>query len=93
MGPVYLRDIVTYYKPNREALQDDPLSLEVPGTELVTYGDRTFHIVAARAWNQLPKKIRTAKTVDHFKADLKTQLFELQWLIQWCTQGAKNIYC
>ena len=25
----------------------------------------------------LPKKIRTAKTVDHFKADLKTHLFEL----------------
>ena len=54
-----------------------PLSLEVPGTELVTYGDRTFRVVAAKAWNQLPKNIRTAKTVDRFKADLKTHLFVL----------------
>ena len=39
------------------------------------YGDRTLHAIAAEAWNQLPKKIWTAKTVDHFKADLKTHLF------------------
>ena len=77
MGPVYLRDLLIYYKPKREGLRHDPLSLEVPGTELVTYGDRTFRVVAAKAWNQLPKNIRTAKTVDRFKADLKTHLFVL----------------
>ena len=76
-GPVYLRDLLIFYKPKREGLRHDPLSLEVPGTELVTYGDRTFRVVAAKAWNQLPKKIRTAKTVDRFKADLKTHLFKL----------------
>ena len=77
MGPIYLRDLLIYYKPKREGLRHDPLSLEVPGTELVTYGDRTFRIVAAKAWNQLSKNIRTAKTVDRFKADLKTHLFVL----------------
>ena len=77
MGPVYLRDLLIYYKPKREGLQHDPLSLEVPGTELVKYGDRTFRIVAAKAWNLLPKKIRTAETVDRFKADLKTHFFKL----------------
>ena len=77
MGPVYLRDLLIYYKPKREGLRHDPLSLEVPATELVTYGDRTFHVIAAKAWNQLPTKIRTAETVDCFKADLKTHLFEL----------------
>ena len=76
MGPVYLRDLLIYYKPKREGLRHDPLSLEVPGTELVTYGDRTF-VVAAKAWNQLPKNIRTANPVDRFKADLKTHLFVL----------------
>ena len=64
MGPVYLRDLLIYYKPKRL------LSLEVCGTELVTYGDRTFHVVAAKAWNQLTKNIRTAKTVDRFKPDI-----------------------
>ena len=77
MGPVYLRDLLIYYKPKREGLLHDPLSLEVLGTDLVTYGDRTFCVVAAKAWNQLPKKIRTTKTVDRFKADLKTHLFKL----------------
>ena len=75
MGPAYLRDLLIYYRPKREGLRHDPLSLEVPGTELVTYGDRTFRVVAAKAWNQLPKNIQTAKTVDRFKADLKTHLF------------------
>ena len=75
MGPVYLRNLLIYYKPKREGLRHNPLSLEVPGTELVMYGDRTFCVVAAKAWNQLPKKIQTAKTVDRFIADLKTHLF------------------
>ena len=29
MGPVYLRDLLIYYKHKREGLQHDPLSLEV----------------------------------------------------------------
>jgi len=77
IGPAYLRELLIYYKPKRDGLRYDPLSLEVPGTELVTYGDRTFRAVAAKAWNNLPKKIRAAKTIAHFKADLKTHLFKL----------------
>ena len=30
MGPIYLRDLLIYYKPKREGLRHDPLSLEVP---------------------------------------------------------------
>ena len=71
MGPVYLRDLLVYYKPKREGLRHDPMSLEVPGTELVTYGDRTFRVVAVKAWNQLPKNIRTAKTVVALKLTSK----------------------
>ena len=47
-------------------------------TALVTYGDGTFSVVAVKVWNKLPIKIRAAKTVDHFKADLKAHLFELE---------------
>ena len=77
LGPIYLRHLLTYYKPKCEGLRHDPLSLEVPGTKLVTYGDRACRVVAAKAWNQLPNNIRAAKTVDRFKADLKTYLFKL----------------
>ena len=94
MGPVYLGDLLIYYKPKREGLRHDPLSLEIPGTELVTYGDSTFRVAAAKAWNQLPKKIRTAETVDHFKADLKTHLFKtIIDCLSGESQGAENIYC
>ena len=56
MGPVYLRDLLIYYKPKREGLWHDPLSLEVPGTELVTYGDRTFRVVAAKSMESTSKE-------------------------------------
>ena len=77
MGPMYLRELLAYHKPKRDGLRHDPLSLEVPGTVCVTYGDRTFRAVAAKACNKLPRKIRAAETVDHFKAELKTYLFNL----------------
>ena len=77
MGPIYLRELLAYHKPKRDGLRHDPLSLEVPRTVRVTYGDRTFRAVAAKAWNKLPRKIRAAETVDHFKAELKTYLFNL----------------
>ena len=82
MNPVYLWDLLTYYKLKHEGLRQEPLSLEVPGTELGMYSDRNFCAVAVRAWNKLPKKIQTAKTVECFKMELKADLFELKLLIQ-----------
>ena len=75
-GPVYLKDLFTFYHPPRHLRSaSDPLILEIPRSKLKTYGDRSFSINAARKWNKLPLKIRSAKTVASFKSQLKTHLF------------------
>ena len=75
-GPVYLKDLFTFYHPPRHRRSaSDPLILEIPRSKLKTYGDRSFSINAARKWNKLPLKIRSAKTVASFKSQLKTHLF------------------
>ena len=75
IGPVYLKDLLTLYKPKRQGLRYDPLSLTVPNTNLIKYGDRSFRATAALEWNKLPTKIRLARTVEQFKRELKTHLF------------------
>ena len=72
---MYLKDLLTLYKPKRQGLRYDSLSLTVPNTNLIKYGDRSFRATAALEWNKLPTKIRLAKTVEQFKRELKTHLF------------------
>ena len=78
MGPVYLKELLTFYEPKRKGLRYDPLSLQRPETNLVTYGDRSFRATAALEWNKLPTKIRSAKTIQQFKRELKTHLFNVK---------------
>ena len=78
MGPVYLKELLTFYEPKRDGLRYDPLSLRRPETHLVTYGDRSFRATAAVEWNKLPTTIRSAKTVQQFKKNLKTYLFTVK---------------
>ena len=76
-GPVYLRDLLEYYRPPaRLRSADDPLILDIPHTKLRTYGDRAFSVIAAILWNKLPLDIRGAKTMTIFKSKLKTKLFK-----------------
>jgi hypothetical protein len=75
LGPVYLKDLLTYHKPRREGLRYDPISLEVPRTHLITYGGRSFRTAAAVEWNCLPSDVRLAKSLQSFKTALKTYFF------------------
>ena len=77
LGPCYLKDLLTYHKPKREGLRYDPMSLQVPRSNLKTYGERSFRKVAAVEWNRLPLNIRMAKSLQSFKTALKTHLFKL----------------
>ena len=77
VGPVYLKDLQHFYKPSfnlRSA--DDSLKLIIPRTKLSTYGDRAFSVIAAVEWNKLPMQIRSSKSVQSFKSQLKTYLFK-----------------
>ena len=79
-GPVYLRDLLSYYRPPASLRSaDDPLALAIPRTRLRTYGDRAFSVAAAVLWNKLPLDIRAAKTIDLFKSKLKTYIFKARY--------------
>jgi hypothetical protein len=77
LGPVYLKDLLSIYKPPLNLRSaDDALMLTPPRTALASYGDRAFSVVAAIEWNKLPLEIRSAQSVFSFKAHLKTYLFK-----------------
>ena len=47
----------------------------LPRTRLRTMGDRSFRVMAARAWNSLPTSVTTATSLASFKKQLQTFLF------------------
>ena len=47
-----------------------------PIQQLRTFGDRAFYIAAPMLWNNLPTKIRLAKTLMTFTSLLKAHLFQ-----------------
>ena len=42
---------------------------------IITMGDRSFRVAAARAWNSLPTSVTTATSLASFKRQLKTFCF------------------
>ncbi len=74
LGPKYIADILTEYKPNRPLRSVGSSQLEIPRVH-TKHGESAFSYFAARSWNQLPEEIRCAKTLATFKSRLKTHLF------------------
>ena len=77
--PLYVKDLLKPYVPNRELRSCSNNTLEEPLTRLKTYGDRSFSSYAPRVWNALPKQVREAKTLSGFKGQLKTRLFKIHF--------------
>ncbi len=74
LGPKYMSDMLTEYKPNRPLRSLGSSQLEIPRVH-TKQGESAFSYYAARSWNQLPEEIRCAKTLATFKSSLKTHLF------------------
>ena len=75
-SPVYIKELLHVYKPRRELRpQNSPLTLKVPKSRTVSYGDRSFAIIAPKLWNALPPGVRECTTLFAFKKSLKTHLF------------------
>jgi len=49
---------------------------DVPHTEHVTIGGRAFSSTAAHVWNSLPTAVQSSESLDIFRCQLKTELFE-----------------
>ena len=76
-APTYIQDMLTPKKHTRQLRSTSDLLLEVPRTNLKTYGDRAFAVYAPKLWNALPSFLKECETKDSFKTALKTYLFHL----------------
>uniref|UniRef100_A0A672PSU0 AIG1-type G domain-containing protein n=1 Tax=Sinocyclocheilus grahami TaxID=75366 RepID=A0A672PSU0_SINGR len=69
LGPKYIADMLTEYKPNRALRSLGSSQLETPRVH-TKQGECAFSYYATRSWNQFPEEIRCAKTLVTFKSHL-----------------------
>jgi hypothetical protein len=78
LAPEYLAELVNDYIPTRTLRSTSQGLLESPSSREVAtayYGKRAFSVAAPSLWNSLPLAIRNANSVNSFKRQLKTHLF------------------
>ncbi len=73
-APEYLMDLLEWKQPNG-LRSDNKLLLVVPKSRLVSYGDRAFSVAAPKLWNALPQCVKESVSLEVFKRQLKTYLF------------------
>ena len=81
-APLYLRELLVKQANTRTLRSNTKNLLQIPLTNLKRFGDRVFSAYAPRLWNELPDSIKAAESVQIFKKQLKTLLFQkdLNWL-------------
>ena len=79
-APAYIQDMIVQQHNSRYTLRSDSaITLVVPRTKQRTLGDRAFAVAAPNLWNDLPKAIRAATSIEQFKGQLKTHYFHLAY--------------
>ena len=78
-GPSYLSELLEHYKPTTTVVLRSEGRLDLPKSNLVSYGDRAFSIAAPAEWNKLPSDFKDCTSYGLFKSKLKTHLFELYY--------------
>lgn len=80
LAPIYLSKLLTLKSPTqsyRLRSSHDTMLLSLPPCKTkVTLGDRAFVSAAPKLWNSLPATIRHASSINVFKNNLKTYLFQ-----------------
>ena len=77
LAPEYLCSLCIPYKKDFNSRSNN-LDLLDPGpkTNKKTYGDRSFKVAGAEEWNKLPLDLKKSLSVETFKKNLKTHLFQ-----------------
>ena len=75
-APAYLMELLTPYSPTHFLQSEGQCILTVPCSNTLSYGDRTFAVMAPNEWNNLPLKLSESNFVETFKWYLKTHLFK-----------------
>ena len=76
LAPGYLKDLLVPYVPTRRLRSSDKALLSTKKSRLVSFGDKSFEVAAPLLWNALPKDLRDSVSIDIFKRQLKTHLFQ-----------------
>ena len=79
MAPEYLCKLVSIRKSSRKLIErsSSQILLQVPVSQLKSYGDCAFSVAALTYWNRLPADIRNSSSPKNFKSVLKTHLFKV----------------
>ncbi|KAL2089166.1 hypothetical protein ACEWY4_016065 [Coilia grayii] len=75
LAPCYIADALSSYTPARALRSADAGLLRIPDAPSKRIRDSAFSYYAPRTWNALPQHIREAESIDIFKRQLKTYLF------------------
>ncbi|XP_062824300.1 uncharacterized protein LOC134295487 [Anolis carolinensis] len=87
LGPMYLRDRLTPYQPQRSLRSEDQDPLEVPSFKtlrLTATRRRAFTSVAPSLWNTLPPEVRALRDLSVFHRACKTYLFRQAFDLRYC---------
>ena len=79
LAPVYIREMLTLYEPSRSLRSSGKNLLQVPKSNQIFYGNRSFYVAGPKLWNSLPQEMRLVMKLDSFKRQLKTHLFKLAY--------------
>ena len=79
MAPPYLSSLLSPYKPERSLRSEGKHLLTTPCYRLEGFGKRYFEHAAPSLWNTLPISIKCAQSIDIFKSNLKTHLFNITY--------------
>ena len=79
MAPPYLSSLLSPYKPGRYLRSEGKHLLTTPRYRLEGFGKRCFAHAAPSLWNMLPISIKCAQSIDIFKSNLKTYLFNIAY--------------
>ena len=70
IAPMYICDYITRREYKRELRTNDQMNLVVPLVKAKHFGERSFE------WNKLELSIRKSESLESFKKNIKTCLFE-----------------
>ena len=79
LAPKYLADLISVHSAPRYNLRSTGTISLTPASAkcFITLGDRAFQQAAPKLWNNLPTFIRNLKSLNSFKAAIKTHYFKL----------------
>ena len=76
MGPAYLSDSLELNNRERNLRICHNFKLKVPFVSKKTHVNRSFSVAGPVVWNDIPIDVKESKTLEEFKAKLKTFLYK-----------------